>query len=1093
MNKIDPKKLLSPSKDSAIQKKLDSSVLVPFKSVEISSKVISIPKLIDKPEKGEDRLESVVIEIKTSVLNIEKVLKTNTNLLKKQTRITRKTDQDQKRKEKEEGLEKKTKRDKFPNLKKPDLPRTGIIDYIKNFLSWVIIGRAFVLFGKYLPKLIEFLKNLKPLYDLFKVIGGALFNGLVTFVEWTDKAQKKVREIAGSLGGEPFQKAFDNFSGALTTFANLALIAGMATMGGSDLGLGDALDGDRRGGRRGGRSSRRGGYKNSYGGGKRGIDGDFKRGRFGGYVRGFGVDSKVGGGVQGQNLWQQRAKGGELTDAGLKKAKNDIVKRYAKRYGKGNAINRFGKETFKSLGGKYSRSGATNLARKGAVSLLGKGGTKTVLKIARPLVKRLPIIGGLVDFGLSVALGESLGRAAFKAIGAGVLGAIGAGFGGPLGAIIGGFAGDWAGAKLYDIFFQNKKTVDKDKPQKKNKGGTIKPKKGKVINTKVKAKAKSRISSKRLKKLSIKKISPGKNLGGKQEAERLYPNPDSQSSAPSGGFSWFNFLFGGGKPNEGEEKKKRRERRRLRNKNKIPNATKALLGVADRLEKSANWISYLMRAGIEVALGQMPDVKSLASIVAGVFDNISNSGANFVTKELIGFAGGGEIANSNLSSTRYFQEILPLQRSIEKDLRTTLQDSLNVVKTESKKRGPTGRDEMLEENRERPPRSPDDGNAQVAGGAVAPSELYKEIGANLEQWNIFRNSIALIESGGRYSAMGGSGKHYDGRYQMGEAAKKDGSRVAGVPYPGHGSDPNDSARVSFRNNPKLQETLFTGFTIANHRYLMRNEKYKTASVERKLQILGYAHNQGMGGAETWLTTGVVGSDGFGTKGTKYTDLIAKNFRAKKSGGNLELAKGAIDVPSDTGQKDNAPRRRAGAGWKPAKPGLFNAIQYITGDKSHPNFELDGHGLTTNYHDHIAFSTIDDKEKAKKALRAAGIQIGSEYRKGDPGYHGLNLAIDVPGFQWGGSGAIGQKEFAGSKKVRSVLGLQGGGQIDMNYKKINNVANSLNSYDDDESDVQLIIQPMIINTDQNRFAISTPPKASGGLVNFTGSQSHNLHR
>ena len=47
---------------------------------------------------------------------------------------------------------------------------------------------------------------------------------------------------------------------------------------------------------------------------------------------------------------------------------------------------------------------------------------------------------------------------------------------------------------------------------------------------------------------------------------------------------------------------------------------------------------------------------------------------------------------------------------------------------------------------------------------------------------------------------------------------------------------------------------------------MRNAKYKSASVERKLEILGYAHNQGMGGAETWMNTGQVGSDGFGTKG-----------------------------------------------------------------------------------------------------------------------------------------------------------------------------------------------------------------------------------
>jgi hypothetical protein len=113
---------------------------------------------------------------------------------------------------------------------------------------------------------------------------------------------------------------------------------------------------------------------------------------------------------------------------------------------------------------------------------------------------------------------------------------------------------------------------------------------------------------------------------------------------------------------------------------------------------------------------------------------------------------------------------------------------------------------------------------------------------------------------------------------------------------------------------------------------------------------------------------------------------------------------------------------------PTNIGASNIVQYITGDTNYIGdgkqfyYDRAGHGLSGNYHDHIAFKTIADKEKTKRALGAANIQIGSEYRQGDPGYHGKNLAIDVPGNQWGGSGAIGQKEFAGSKKVRQILGI-----------------------------------------------------------------------
>lgn len=120
-------------------------------------------------------------------------------------------------------------------------------------------------------------------------------------------------------------------------------------------------------------------------------------------------------------------------------------------------------------------------------------------------------------------------------------------------------------------------------------------------------------------------------------------------------------------------------------------------------------------------------------------------------------------------------------------------------------------------------------------------------------------------------------------------------------------------------------------------------------------------------------------------------------------------------------------------YKPFTPGQFNVIEYITGDPNTPTgrFDRSGHGTVENYHDHIAFRTEADKERAKKALRDAGIVIGSEYRPGDPGYHGSNLAIDVPGYQWGGTGEIGQKEYEGSARVRRILGL---GVSDLQSKK-----------------------------------------------------------
>ena len=64
--------------------------------------------------------------------------------------------------------------------------------------------------------------------------------------------------------------------------------------------------------------------------------------------------------------------------------------------------------------------------------------------------------------------------------------------------------------------------------------------------------------------------------------------------------------------------------------------------------------------------------------------------------------------------------------------------------------------------------------------------------------------------------------------------------------------------------------------------MMSDPLFANATPQRKLEILGYAHNQGWAKALDWLNTGEVGRDKFGTKGTKYVDAINKAFGNKTS-------------------------------------------------------------------------------------------------------------------------------------------------------------------------------------------------------------------
>ncbi len=158
-------------------------------------------------------------------------------------------------------------------------------------------------------------------------------------------------------------------------------------------------------------------------------------------------------------------------------------------------------------------------------------------------------------------------------------------------------------------------------------------------------------------------------------------------------------------------------------------------------------------------------------------------------------------------------------------------------------------------------------------------EILGDMGYSQEDWDIYKRAVAGIETKGyefddSYSAQGGASDHYDGRYQLGRDAKTDASGILGVPDPGHTS----TAREAFRGDPSMQEDYFAAFTNANYKYLMKNNpKFRNASARDQMGMLGYAHNQGMGGASNWIKTGEVGADAFKTKGTVYTDAIKDAF------------------------------------------------------------------------------------------------------------------------------------------------------------------------------------------------------------------------
>lgn len=94
----------------------------------------------------------------------------------------------------------------------------------------------------------------------------------------------------------------------------------------------------------------------------------------------------------------------------------------------------------------------TAKAGRDILKRIGLGpGARGILGFLRPIFKRIPIFGALIDFAVSLALGEPIGRAAAKAVGAALGGALGSLIPIPgVGTIAGGILGDFVGGKIYD-------------------------------------------------------------------------------------------------------------------------------------------------------------------------------------------------------------------------------------------------------------------------------------------------------------------------------------------------------------------------------------------------------------------------------------------------------------------------------------------------------------------------------------------------------------------------------------------------------------------------------------------------------------------
>ena len=360
----------------------------------------SSPTLISKAQSkggGGETLEGTALRIKTSVVEIDTLLK-GSLLLDKMREKQRRQKEQARRNQEEKDLAKS--KSKFPSLGRFLPGQTkSLWSRITNYfvtLFWGMIIMRLIKFGPALKHVASFVFGaMNFIIDW----GGKLLNFVATLVDgafWlADKAEDLVGGILGKFGQEGFQKLSKTF----VMLLNAALIAAMV-------------------------SAR--------------VN--------------MGLNRAAGARVRNPGFWGPPT-GKDVSR--LTKGKVPVTTGRGGTGGLGRRVPVTGGGRAPLIGGG-ARPRVTSGAKTGLQAL--KGTWKTS---AAPIIKRIPLVGALMDFAINVFLfGESPGRAAFKAIGAGLgaalLGGISSiipGIGTLIGAIAGGMAGDLLGGWIYDLIF----------------------------------------------------------------------------------------------------------------------------------------------------------------------------------------------------------------------------------------------------------------------------------------------------------------------------------------------------------------------------------------------------------------------------------------------------------------------------------------------------------------------------------------------------------------------------------------------------------------------------------------------------------------
>lgn len=570
-----------------------TSILVPKKNIEVASSNVTT-KMLQPASKPESVGGKLVVK---KLIKIDEVLKEQLLLKQSENRKEDKRKKEAKRDAREKKLETKKEKKKTANLF--SIPKGfGGLDWLTNWLTFTLLGYLYNNFK-------EMLAYLKPIWNVAKTIGIVLFKvfegiakGVIFFIEAGYSAYESVKGLIGDLGGEDAEKTFEEATGAMTTALNAAIIAVMIAA-----------------------STRPGGGTKPRGSGA----GTQPRSR-----PGTGGRPKV-----------TTTGGGRAGGSGLR---NPL--RRTPTVTSGSGVNRGAA----AVGNRLTGRGAAKVTTGAA----GKVGLRVAGRALKPILGRLPIVGGLLEFLISWAMGDPIGKAAFRGVGAtlfaalgGIIGSVVPVFGTAIGAALGGFAGGEAGGMLYDVMFGNKKP--KAKAEAKAEGGQV----GATKTPGGRSVKKRKKKPVRVTKVRPTRTQPGKDFGDEESIQQFYGKDD--------GFLGTGLFADKNTPYDA-----------LVDSSKVAKRNKSLNGV----------VGSLIGTGIDLTLGQKPSndqireiSRTLSTFVQASMQAEMDSTVTNI-QQMFALENGGSIPQNRMIGRREEQNPVSMMRKqIERGITSSIQQT----------------------------------------------------------------------------------------------------------------------------------------------------------------------------------------------------------------------------------------------------------------------------------------------------------------------------------------------------------------------------------------------------------------------------------